>query len=99
MPNNVRRAETENPGMDQTTDVVQPLTPRDLAGVRSWDASDPLRAFRERFELPANIVYLDGNSLGALPRATSQRIAQVVTQEWGAGLIRSWNDCDWIRAP
>jgi kynureninase len=71
----------------------------DLLQTRGWDASDPLRAFRERFELPPNVVYLDGNSLGALPRATSERIAHVVAAEWGAGLIRSWNDCDWISAP
>src|SRR4029453_3680299 len=60
--------------------------------------SDPLRAFRDRFDLPPNVVYLDGNSLGALPRATRQRIEHVVAAEWGAGLIRSWNDCDWIGA-
>jgi len=80
-------------------DLVQSRTPRDLGAVRSWDASDPLRAFRDRFDLPPNVVYLDGNSLGALPRATRQRIAHVVTAEWGAGLIRSWNECDWIHAP
>ncbi len=80
-------------------DLLQPRSPRDLAAVRNWDASDPLREFRDRFDLPPNVVYLDGNSLGALPRATRQRIAQVVADEWGAGLIRSWNDCDWIRAP
>ena len=80
-------------------DLVQPRSPRDLAGVRSWDAGDPLRALRERFDLPPNVVYLDGNSLGALPRATRERIAHVVAAEWGAGLIRSWNDSDWIRAP
>ncbi|HJY39181.1 MAG TPA: hypothetical protein VJ299_17015, partial [Steroidobacteraceae bacterium] len=74
-------------------------SPRDLAAVRSWDAGDPLRSFRDRFDLPPNVVYLDGNSLGALPRATGQRIARVVADEWGGGLIRSWNDCDWIRAP
>ena len=79
-------------------ELLQPR-PRDLAAVRDWDASDPLRAFRERFDLPPNVVYLDGNSLGALPRATRQRIARVVADEWGAGLIRSWNECDWIRAP
>jgi kynureninase len=79
-------------------ELLQPR-PRDLAAVRNWDASDPLRAFRDRFDLPPNVVYLDGNSLGALPRATRQRIAHVVADEWGAGLIRSWNDCDWIRAP
>jgi len=80
-------------------DLVQPRSPRELAAVRSWDASDPLRTFRERFDLPPNVVYLDGNSLGALPRATKQRIAAVVADEWGIGLIRSWNDADWIRAP
>jgi kynureninase len=80
-------------------DLVQPRSPRELAAVRSWDASDPLRAFRERFDLPPDVVYLDGNSLGALPRATKQRIATVVADEWGTGLIRSWNDADWIRAP
>ncbi|HKU17025.1 MAG TPA: kynureninase [Steroidobacteraceae bacterium] len=79
-------------------DLVQ-RTPRDLAAVRAWDASDPLRAFRERFALPPGVVYLDGNSLGALPRATRERMAHVIADEWGAGLIRSWNECDWIGAP
>ena len=80
-------------------DHVQPRSPRELAAVRSWDANDPLRQFRERFDLPPDVVYLDGNSLGALPRATRQRIATVVADEWGSGLIRSWNDADWIGAP
>jgi kynureninase len=95
MPNNVPRPESENPPMDH----LQTRRPHDLAAVRNRDAHDPLRALRDRFELPPNVVYLDGNSLGALPRATRQRIAHVVAQEWGAGLIRSWNDCDWIGAP
>jgi kynureninase len=95
MPNNVPQRESENPGMD----FVQTRSPRDLTAVRSWDASDPLRSFRDRFDLPPNVIYLDGNSLGALPRATRQRIAHVVAEEWGTGLIRSWNECDWIRAP
>jgi kynureninase len=80
-------------------DLVPPRFPRDLAAVRAWDASDPLRDCRARFDLPPNVVYLDGNSLGALPSMTRERIAHVVAQEWGVGLIRSWNDCDWIRAP
>jgi kynureninase len=80
-------------------DLVPVRSPRDLAAVRGWDAGDPLRDFRQRFDLPPDVVYLDGNSLGALPSATRQRIAHVVAQEWGAGLIRSWNDCDWIGAP
>jgi kynureninase len=94
MPNNVPRDESENRRMD----LLQ-TRPRDLGAVRTWDASDPLRAFRDRFDLPPNVVYLDGNSLGALPRATRQRIEHVVTAEWGVGLIRSWNDADWIGAP
>jgi kynureninase len=73
--------------------------PLDLEGVRSLDASDPLREFRARFELPPDIVYLDGNSLGALPCSTRERLAKVVAAEWGRGLIRSWNECDWIGAP
>jgi kynureninase len=43
-------------------DLVQPRSPRDLGAVRSWDASDPLRDFRDRFDLPPNVVYLDGNA-------------------------------------
>jgi kynureninase len=69
---------------------------RDLEAL---DLADPLRAFRAQFELPAGLVYLDGNSLGALPRRTRERIRQVVEREWGEGLIRSWNDADWIGMP
>lgn len=71
----------------------------ELNVLRQWDAEDPLRAARERFDLPSNTVYLDGNSLGALPHATKHRLAQVVAHEWGHGLIRSWNTCEWIGAP
>ena len=60
------------------------------------DRDDPLAWVRERFLLPEGVVYLDGNSLGALPRATAGRMAQVVEAEWGSGLIRSWNDAGWI---
>ena len=62
------------------------------------DAADPLGALRERFALPADLIYLDGNSLGALPRDAASRVADTVTREWGDGLIRSWND-GWIDAP
>lgn len=54
---------------------------------------------RERFVLPDGIIYLDGNSLGPLPRATAARVAAVVEQEWGRGLIRSWNDVGWMDLP
>jgi len=63
------------------------------------DAADPLCAFRDRFILPPGIVYLDGNSLGPLPRDTPARVARVVEAEWGQGLIRSWNSAGWIAAP
>ncbi len=67
--------------------------------VASWDAADPLRSFREEFDVPDGVLYLDGNSLGALPKKTAARLQQIVTEEWGRGLIRSWNAHDWIRYP
>lgn len=63
------------------------------------DARDPLAPLREQFALPPDKVYLDGNSLGVLPRATPARVAQVVSQEWGQGLIESWNQAGWIDLP
>jgi kynureninase len=63
------------------------------------DAQDPLRALREQFSLPAGVLYLDGNSLGVLPKATPARVQQVVQEEWGTGLIRSWNSAGWITLP
>jgi len=63
------------------------------------DAADPLAFVRERFILPAGLIYLDGNSLGALPRALPDHLQRVVTQEWGQDLIRSWNEADWIGLP
>jgi kynureninase len=63
------------------------------------DAADALAPLREQFTLPAGVIYLDGNSLGVLPRATAARVQQVVTEEWGTGLIRSWNSAGWIDLP
>jgi len=60
------------------------------------DAADALAPLRELFELPPGVIYLDGNSLGVLPRATPARVAQVVREEWGQGLIRSWNTAGWM---
>ena len=73
------------------------MTTRDQA--RSLDAADPLRACRERFHIPDGLIYLDGNSLGVLPKATAARQREVVEREWGERLIRSWNEADWIGAP
>ena len=63
------------------------------------DDADPLAGLRDSFTLPADVIYLDGNSLGALPSAVPERIAATVTGDWGDGLIRSWNDADWVNAP
>jgi kynureninase len=63
------------------------------------DASDPLAFARERFVLPDGTIYLDGNSLGALPKATSPKLFDVVERQWGEDLIASWNTHGWIDAP
>jgi kynureninase len=63
------------------------------------DAADALHAHRAAFALPDGVIYLDGNSLGALPAATVQRVQHVVAREWGDGLIRSWNGAGWIDLP
>jgi kynureninase len=65
----------------------------------SFDRQDPLAPVREEFAVPDGVIYLDGNSLGALPRQTIVRLNQVITEEWGDGLIRSWNAARWIDAP
>ncbi|MEB5963947.1 kynureninase [Comamonas testosteroni] len=70
-----------------------------LQDCQALDAQDPLRALRERFALPPGVIYLDGNSLGAQPRAAAARVAEVVTQEWGQDLITSWNKAGWITLP
>jgi kynureninase len=63
------------------------------------DGADPLAPLRDQFSLPPGVIYLDGNSLGVLPRSTAARVQQVVTDEWGEGLIRSWNSAGWITLP
>src|SRR5664279_2424803 len=63
------------------------------------DAEDPLAQLRHLFELPADVIYLDGNSLGPLPRTASARMREVVGEEWGRGLIRSWNAAGWMDLP
>jgi kynureninase len=67
--------------------------------MQARDLVDPLRGFRDQFQLPDGVIYLDGNSLGALPRATQARMQEVVCGEWGQGLIGSWNKAGWIDAP
>ncbi len=73
--------------------MTQSLSRADLEAL---DRADALRPFRERFALPEGVIYLDGNSLGALPKATAARIREVIETEWGNDLIRSWNRHGWI---
>jgi len=63
------------------------------------DAADRLAPLRQLFELPAEVIYLDGNSLGVLPKATADRLQRAVRDEWGRGLITSWNTAGWIDLP
>ncbi len=77
-----------------TTD--QTTTAPDRASALARDEAGPLRDRRDLFTIPGDTIYLNGNSLGALPRAVPDRLARTVTQEWGRGLISSWNSADWI---
>src|SRR3954469_17963865 len=70
-----------------------------LEDAKALDASDPLAFARERFRLPEGIIYLDGDSLGALPVAATDRLRDVVERQWGEDLIASWNAHGWIDWP
>ncbi|MDT7515064.1 kynureninase [Rhodoferax mekongensis] len=74
-------------------------TPLTLNDCRARDAADTLRPLRDLFDIPQGVIYLDGNSLGVMPKAAAERAAEVVTQEWGQGLIRSWNTAGWFSLP
>jgi kynureninase len=70
-----------------------------LDEAKALDATDPLAVARERFSLPEGLIYLDGNSLGALPKAAPAALARTAEQQWGADLIASWNRHGWIDWP
>ncbi|MGI5267836.1 kynureninase [Nonomuraea sp. CA-218870] len=63
------------------------------------DAEDPLREFRDEFVLPEGVIYLVGNSLGALPRRAPERVRRTVEDEWGAQLVGGWNSAGWFEQP
>jgi kynureninase len=69
------------------------------AACLALDAADRLAPLRAQFELPPGTIYLDGNSLGVLPKLAAERVREVVTREWGRGLIGSWNSAGWIDQP
>lgn len=75
------------------------MTPMTLQGCEGLDRQDPLRELRDLFDLPSGVIYLDGNSLGAAPRAAAARVAEAVTRGWGQGLIKSWNAEGWAQLP
>ncbi|MEX2503571.1 MAG: kynureninase [Egicoccus sp.] len=71
----------------------------DRAACVELDLADTLAGRRDAIALPDGVIYLDGNSLGALPRSVAARMRSVVEQEWGGGLIRSWNEAGWVDLP
>ncbi len=81
-----------NPATHNTAAITQP-------DCQALDAQDPLRALRDQFQLPPGVIYLDGNSLGVLPKTTPARVADVVSREWGNDLIQSWNKNGWFALP
>ncbi|MDI1271320.1 MAG: kynureninase [Polaromonas sp.] len=70
-----------------------------LTDCRALDARDALRPLRDHFVLPEGVIYLDGNSLGVLPKSAAARVADVITREWGQDLIRAWNSAGWFNLP
>ena len=70
-----------------------------LASARAKDASDAMAHHKDAFALPSGVIYLDGNSLGALPKGVAERVSHSLSHEWGEGLIRSWNEAGWIDLP
>ena len=75
-----------------------PIPPTTRAEATALDAADPLRGARDAFDLPDGL-YLDGNSLGPLTHAARERVRRCVDEEWGRGLIASWNAADWVNLP
>src|SRR5258708_12704250 len=73
------------------------MTSREACVAR--DCVDPLRDFRDRFMIPEGLIYLDGNSLGPMPRAAASVLNRTIEQEWSHDLIRSWNTAGWFDMP
>ncbi|MDN5658610.1 kynureninase [Brevibacterium sandarakinum] len=71
----------------------------DRSACERLDRDDDLRAFRDEFILPPETIYLDGNSLGARTKGAAERAQEVIADEWGTGLIRSWNTAGWFDLP
>src|SRR5262249_6808480 len=91
-----RRRDRPGTALRQAMSADRRITVQDC---RAMDAADPLARHRDGFVLPEGVVYLDGNSLGALPRDAERRLREVIARQWGQDLITSWNQHDWIGAP
>jgi kynureninase len=81
------------------TSFAEPLREVSRDQCVAMDGADKLAHLREQFVLPQGVIYLDGNSLGMLPRATAARVQEVMQKEWGQDLIRSWNTAGWMDLP
>ena len=79
--------------------MTKSVAPPSRAACVALDAEDPLRSLRERFVLPDGIIYLDGNSLGLMPRAAAVAFKRTIEQEWAQDLIKSWNSAGWFDLP
>ena len=75
------------------------MTTHTREAMEALDRADPLRNFRNQFVIPEGLIYLDGNSLGMMPRICATRAREVVEHEWAQTLISSWNDHGWIDLP
>jgi kynureninase len=96
-PDLPERASDVDRSWDRVIDrSVALLTRRDCEAL---DRADPLARMRDAFALPDGVVYLDGNSLGALPRSVRERLRETVDVQWGRDLITSWNAHGWIDLP
>lgn len=75
------------------------MTTLTLDAARALDRADPLAGLKDRFDLPGGLIYLDGNSLGPMAKSIPEEMAHAVSEEWGKGLIKSWNDAGWWDLP
>ncbi len=89
----------ERPGTRTETVLTINMIPTSRDDAMQLDAADPLGRFRDAFDLPAGVIYLDGNSLGPPPKPAQARLQQTVADEWHRDLIRSWNSAGWFDMP
>jgi kynureninase len=76
--------------------LASPTPPDSREACAALDMADPLASARAAFTLPADLVYLDGNSLGAMPAATPARLQQALTTDWSQRLVGAWNEAGWV---